>query len=159
MAVSVNSALTYQRRRNGISLGFVRGLSGGSGVFLGATTNTVTFGDRYQFTRYWTGSVNGGYALNNSLAPAGVATTQFDNWFVGANLGRQMGQHAAIDFNYGRDEAEQSHKLPGGALRWKRASTNGGNIGKLAFAPGCFGRPDSFDWWNAEIYAAAFRVI
>ena len=80
---------------------YMRGLSAGSGVFLGATSNTFSGTAHYQFTRFWTGSVNGGYALNNSLAPAGAATTSFNNWFIGANLGRQIGPHAQINFNYG----------------------------------------------------------
>jgi hypothetical protein len=99
--VSVNSALSYERRRSGVSFSFARGLSGGSGVFQGATGNTFSGAAHYQFTRFWTGSVNGGYALNNSLAPAGVATTQFNSWFAGANLGRRIGPHAQINFNYG----------------------------------------------------------
>jgi hypothetical protein len=99
--VSVNSALSYERRRSGVSFTYVRGLSGGSGVFLGATSNTFSGTAHYSFTRFWTGSLNGGYALNNSLARAGTATTQFDNWFVGANLGRRVGLHAQINFNYG----------------------------------------------------------
>jgi hypothetical protein len=98
---SINSALSYERRRSGVSFSYVRGLSGGSGVFLGATSNTFTGTAHYQFTRFWTGSLNGGYALNNSLARAGTATTQFNNWFVGANLGRRVGLHAQINFNYG----------------------------------------------------------
>ena len=98
---SVNSALTYERRRGGVSFSYVRGLSGGSGVTRGATSNTISGAAHYQFTRLWTGSVNGGYALNNSLAPAGTATTQYDNWFIGANLGRRVGQHAQFNFNYG----------------------------------------------------------
>ena len=99
--VSVNSALSYERRRSGISFGYVRGLSGGSGLYLGATSNTLSTTAHYQFTRFWTGSVNGGYALNKSLAAAGAATTQFDNWFIGANLGRRVGTHAQVNFNYG----------------------------------------------------------
>jgi hypothetical protein len=99
--VSAYSALSYERRRSGISFSFLRGLSGGSGVFQGATSNTFSGAAHYQFTRFWTGSVSGGYALNNSLAPAGVATTQFDSWFAGANLGRRIGPHAQINFNYG----------------------------------------------------------
>jgi len=101
LGVSVNSALTYQRRRNGITLSFVRGLNGGSGVIQGATSNTVSFADHYQLTRRWSTTVNGGYALNNSLVAAGATSTRFDNWFVGADLGRQVGQHAAVNFNYG----------------------------------------------------------
>jgi len=72
-----------------------------TGVFLGATTNTFSGSGHYQFTRFWAGTVNGGYSLNNSLAPAGAATTQFDNWFMGANLGRRVGPHAQINFSYG----------------------------------------------------------
>jgi len=61
--VAANSALTYERRRSGFSFTFVRGLSGGSGVFLGATSNTISGTAHHQFTRYWAGSLNGGYAL------------------------------------------------------------------------------------------------
>jgi hypothetical protein len=98
---SVNSALTYQRRRAGFSFNYVRGLSGGSGVFQGATSNTFTARASYQFTRNWTGNLNGGYAINNSLAPAGVSTTQFDTWFFGGNLARRLGLWGQINFNYG----------------------------------------------------------
>jgi hypothetical protein len=98
---SVTSALTYDWRRTGYSLAFMRGLSSGSGVFLGAKTNTLTLAAHHQFTRSWTGSVNSGYAINNSLAGAGTPTVKFDNWFVGANIGRQLWSHFQLNFNYG----------------------------------------------------------
>jgi hypothetical protein len=98
---SVNSALTYERRRSGFSLGFVRGLTGGSGVFLGATSNTFSGSLHHQFTRSWSGAVNSGYAFNRSLVPVGTATASFNTWFIGANIGRQLGRHARIGFNYG----------------------------------------------------------
>jgi hypothetical protein len=97
----VNSAMTYGWRRSGVSLSYTRGFGNGSGVFLGAKSNTFTGLGHYQFTRFWVGSVTGGYALNNSLVPAGVASTSFNDWFIGANLGRQIGPHAQINFNYG----------------------------------------------------------
>jgi hypothetical protein len=109
---SVNSALTYQRRRAGLSLAFVRGLTGGSGVLLGATSDTFSGMAHYQFTRNWNGSVNGGYAINNSLARAGIPTVQFDNWFVGANLGRNVGTHAQINFNYGASKQNSPANCP-----------------------------------------------
>jgi hypothetical protein len=99
--MSVNSALSYERRRSGVSFSYTRGLGAGAGVYLGAATNTFLGSGHYQFTRFWTGSVAGGYALNTSLAPAGVATTSFNNVFAGANLGRRVGRHAQINFNYG----------------------------------------------------------
>ena len=93
---SVNSALTYERRRSGFSLAFVRGLTSGSGVLFGATSNTFSGSLHHQFTRFWSGSVNGGYAFNRSLAPVGTATASFNTWFVGANIGRQLGRHARL---------------------------------------------------------------
>jgi hypothetical protein len=99
--VLVNSALSYERRRSGISLSYARGLGAGSGVFLGSETNTITGAWHRQFTRSWSGSVSGGYALNNSLVPAGVTPTSFNNMFLGANLGRRIGRHVQINFNYG----------------------------------------------------------
>jgi len=101
---SVNSALTYQRRRSSLSFNFVRGLTGGSGVFEGATSITASVGVQYQFTRNWAGSANAGYAVNNSLAPAGVSSIQFNNWFFGANIGRPVGARTRINFNYGASD-------------------------------------------------------
>ena len=98
---SVSSALTYERRRNGVSFSFMRGLDSGSGVFQGAKSNIFTLGAHRQFTRYWTGSLTGGYAVNNSIVPAGVATVRYDNWFVGGSFGRQLGRHALMSFSYG----------------------------------------------------------
>lgn len=101
---SVNSALTYERRRSGLAFNYGRGLTGGSGVFLGATSNTFSGSAHHQFSRSLTGGINAGYAMNESLSQAGVATAKFDNWFVGANLGRRVGQHVQVDFNYGATE-------------------------------------------------------
>jgi hypothetical protein len=109
---SVNTALSYQRRRSGVSFTYVRGLNGGSGVYLGATSNTFTGSAHYQLTRYWTGSVNGGYAINDSLPTAGAAATQFDNWFAGANLGRPVGTHLGINFNFGAAEQNSPASCP-----------------------------------------------
>ncbi len=99
--VAVNTALTYEWRRSGLSLGYSRALNGGSGVLLGATSNSVSASANEQFTRYWSGSVSGGYSLSKSLPGALVTPTQFDNWFVGANIGRRLGPHAEVNFSYG----------------------------------------------------------
>lgn len=109
---SVNSALTYNRRRTSTSFSFARGLTSGSGVYQGATSNTFGGAVHYQFTRFWSGTVNGGYALNNSLAPAGVTTTQFNNWFIGANLGRRLGPRGQINFNYGVQKQSSPTNCP-----------------------------------------------
>jgi hypothetical protein len=81
-------------------------------VFLGATSNTFSGAAHYQLTRHWSGIINGGYALNNSLPTAGASTIRFDNWFVGANLGRQVGAHAQVNFNYGALEQNNPPNCP-----------------------------------------------
>ncbi len=109
---AVNSALTYARRRDGLSLTFLRGLTSGSGVFAGAESYVATLEAHRQFTRYWTGSVTGGYAINNSLAPARSPTFRFDNWFAGASIGRQLGHHFQISLNYGAQRQNSPASCP-----------------------------------------------
>ena len=98
---SVNSALSYERRRGGLTLHFMRGLTSGSGVFIGATSNTISGAAHYRLTRFWMANLNAGYALNKSLPIAGAPTRNFDTWFVGANLGRRIGSHVRFNLNYG----------------------------------------------------------
>ena len=98
---SVNTALSYQRRRSSFFLNYAHGVGGGSGVYFGSKADTISSTGNYQFTRYWSGSINGGFAFNKSLAPAGDPTSNFNNWFIGANLGHRLGTHALINFNYG----------------------------------------------------------
>jgi hypothetical protein len=102
--VSANSALRYERRRSGLSFTFLRGLTEGSGIFQGATSDTFATNAHYQLTRNWSGAVSAGYALNNALAPTGSKAAQFDNWFVGANIARRVGPHAQFSFNYGAQD-------------------------------------------------------
>ena len=97
---SVNSALTYERRRSGVSVGFVRGLSGGSGVLFGAKSNTFSGTVHHQFSRFWSGSANGGYAFNSGLAPAGAPSFNFNTSYMGANVSHQMGRHMELGLNY-----------------------------------------------------------
>ncbi len=49
---SINSALTYERRRGGVSANFMSGLTAGSGVFLGAHSYIFSGSGHYQFTRF-----------------------------------------------------------------------------------------------------------
>ena len=110
--MSVNSALTYAWRRSSASFVFVRGLTSGSGVVMGSTSDTFSVSASRQFTRNWTGSVTGGYAFNKSLAPAGGATEHFTDWLFGTSLNRQVGRRAQLGFNYGLWEPTFSGTCP-----------------------------------------------
>jgi hypothetical protein len=102
--ISANSALHYERRRGGLGFTFLRGVTEGSGIFQGATSDTFSANAHYQLTRYWSGSINAGYALNNALVPSGSKAAQFNTWFAGANIGRRVGLHAQFNFNYGAQD-------------------------------------------------------
>lgn len=112
LIANVDSALTYERRRSGASFAFLRGLSAGSGVFRGATSNTFSFSTHHEFTRNFSGSVSGGYSMNNSLPTTGFVPARFDNWFVGGNLSRRVGLHANVNFNYGLTKQDSPTPCP-----------------------------------------------
>jgi hypothetical protein len=101
---TVNSALKYERRRSGVALAYSRGLTNGSGVYFGATSNTFTGSLHHDFTRSLSGSINSGYAFNKGLTPVGVTATSFNNWFVGANLNRRLGRYLQAGLIYGLQE-------------------------------------------------------
>ena len=81
-------------------------------MFIGAISNTFSGTLHHQFSRFWSGSMNGGYAFNSSLVPTGVAATTFDNWFVGGNVGRRLGRHIQIAFNYGLQKQDNPPVCP-----------------------------------------------
>ena len=109
---AINSALRYELRRTGYSLSYSHGLTGGSGVLFGANSDTMSASVHRQFTRFWAGSANGGYAFNKSLAPTGVATFHFTNWFIGGSIGRQLGRHAHLGLNYGLQQQNSPAVCP-----------------------------------------------
>jgi hypothetical protein len=98
---SASSAVTYQWRRATFSLSYFRGVTAGSGVYLGSTSQTVTLTASQGITKSWSGSVNGGYASNKALLRIAGLASQFDDWFAGANLNRQIGPQVRLSVNYG----------------------------------------------------------
>ncbi len=102
--VTANSSLRYERRRGGLSLTFARGLTPGSGVFEGATSDTVSGNVNYRFNRLWSASFTSGYARNDSLTPTSTGRVNFDTWLFGASGGRQLGSHAQLNLIYGASD-------------------------------------------------------
>jgi hypothetical protein len=97
---SASSSLTYQWRRTGYSLSYFRGVTAGSGVLLGSTSQTATATVNHEFTRMLSASVNGGYAMNNGLVSTPGFASRFDNWFAGANLNRLIGRQVRLGLSY-----------------------------------------------------------
>jgi hypothetical protein len=109
---TIRSGLTYERRRIGYSLSYSHGLAGGSGALYGAISDTITGSVHHQFTRFLSGSVNAGYAFNKNLTQTGVTSSRFTNWFIGGNIGRQLGHHAHLGLNYGLQQQNSPAVCP-----------------------------------------------
>ena len=107
---TASTALTYSFAHTSYSLSYSHFVTGGSGVFFGSRSDTITGMASHAFTRYWSGMLNGGYALNKSLVATGDFTNRFDNWFAGASLSRQIGPQVHLSLIY----AFQSQTSGGG---------------------------------------------
>jgi len=89
--------MTYAFDRGAFSLGYLHGLSAGSGVFIGSNLDQFTATFSRKLTRLWTGSLNFGYAHNSPVE--GTATAgypAYNDWFVGCNAARPIGR----DFSF-----------------------------------------------------------
>jgi hypothetical protein len=98
---ATRDALTYRRRRTGLSVSYTHGFSGGSGVLFGARSQVFTARVSRQLTRLWTASVSSGYARNSSLGSFNGTSYSYDTWFSGANISHEMGRHFIVNFSYG----------------------------------------------------------
>src|SRR5260370_24471224 len=87
---SVFSAFTYNFRHSRYSLSYSHGVTPGSGVFFGSKTDTVTATASRELTRFWSASLNGGYALNKNLVSTGGVASRLRNWVAVASLNRQI---------------------------------------------------------------------
>ena len=109
---AMHDALTYQRRRTGLSLTYAHGLTGGSGVLFGAQSHILTAILSRRLTRFWTASLTSGYARNSGLASLHGISYDYNTWFSGANAGRQMGRHLNVNFNYGVERQTSTAVCP-----------------------------------------------
>ncbi len=108
---SLTSSLNYLTHHNAYALQYFRGVTGGSGVILGAETEGVTATVSRALTRYWSGALDSGAARNTGLV-ASQALSQFDYWFAGANVGRPLGRHLHFNLNYVYEQQTQAGGCP-----------------------------------------------
>ncbi|GAC1663319.1 MAG: hypothetical protein NVS9B4_17960 [Candidatus Acidiferrum sp.] len=96
---SGEASLIYAVPSGDISLTFSHGVSGGSGVLIGARTDQLTADVDRRISRLWRAHANLGYARNSALF--GVPGSQnYNSWFAGGGLGRPLGKNANLTFGY-----------------------------------------------------------
>lgn len=99
---TTTDALTYSRRRTGYTFYYSNNLSNGSGVLIGALSQTLSGTVSQNLSRWTTISANGGYAYNRSIpTPSAPSALSFSSWYVGARYDRRLGSRVGLDFHYG----------------------------------------------------------
>jgi hypothetical protein len=101
VGISAGASLNYALQHGTINLSFFHGLTGGSGILLGSTTDEATGGLSRRLGRVWSGNVSFGYARNSALGAAtGSSRQTFDDWFAGAGISRPIGRNANFSVSY-----------------------------------------------------------
>lgn len=97
-----SATLNYAVKRGTLSVAYFHGLTPGSGVFLGATTDQVTGTVARKISRVWSGSANVGYARNRSLVTDQTSNNNlnYDTVFAGASASRPLGRTSAVSLGY-----------------------------------------------------------
>jgi hypothetical protein len=104
-------SMAYDLRRNGYNVSYSRGVTNGSGVLAGATTHNFGGAYNHRFSRFTSGTINGGYTLSNSLVQSATLANSYKTWYAGAALSRQFGHHISANLNYGAQEQIQGAGL------------------------------------------------
>jgi hypothetical protein len=96
------SHVTYRYQRTDLGLAYSHGTVAGSGLLLGAESDTVTGTVNHQMSRRFTSGVSVGYSRNATLSSSG-ATMPGENygyWFVEATLAAPLSETVALNFSY-----------------------------------------------------------
>ena len=99
---SANMTLNYATAKNSLTLTYIRGVSNGSGVQLGSSTDQVQAGVSRQLSREWQGNLHFGYARNGSLgnSTTGQSLQAINSYYIGGGLNRPLGREANISLAY-----------------------------------------------------------
>jgi hypothetical protein len=98
---SGTATITYVVPRGSVSLSYLHGVTSGSGVLLGATSDQITGSASRKLTRVWSGDAHLGYARNrNAQAAVGATNLNFDTVYAGASVARPLGRNANFTLGY-----------------------------------------------------------
>lgn len=103
ISASVRSGLYYHLSEADLDFSYTRGITGGSGVLLGADTDQVEGGFSKRLSRMWNSSLRLGYARNVSLVQSTGLTNQFtfNSWYATVGFSRPVGRYARMSLSYG----------------------------------------------------------
>jgi hypothetical protein len=94
------ATLSYATGVNHLGFTFTHGVTSGSGVFAGASTNQIQAELERPLSRSWHGRFNFGYARNASFAEAGVSSQAFNSSYVGISVAHPINHDADVTAAY-----------------------------------------------------------
>jgi hypothetical protein len=101
---SLITSLNYQLEKGSLGLLYLRSVTGGSGVLLGAQTNQVESNWARPLSRVWAGSLSFGYARNTGIQRLSgfqnLNDLRFNSWYASVRVSRPWGRRTRMNFNY-----------------------------------------------------------
>jgi hypothetical protein len=99
--VSGSASFQYTSNRTNFSLGYARAVTGGSGVLIGAITDTVSFSADRRLSHTLSANAAAGYSKNSEINTGNTVTgTDYKTFFVGAGISQQIGRYLSFGLGY-----------------------------------------------------------
>ncbi|MDQ2841966.1 MAG: hypothetical protein M3Y72_13190 [Acidobacteriota bacterium] len=105
------ASLSYSRQRTTMTVGYTRATNSGSGVVLGALTDSISGSVRQQFSRNWQGALTASYSQSKSLSNLAGVDQNYDSTYGGGQVSRRLGREFSGYFSY--TAVTQSENNPG----------------------------------------------
>ena len=106
ISYAVQASLRYRGHKQDLGITFSRGVTGGSGIFNGAETESVRgYLDR-PLGRLWDGQIGVGYSRNSPLTQLTNGPAQYDAVFTDLRLNRVLSRN--LDFTFGYQLQDQT---------------------------------------------------
>jgi hypothetical protein len=95
-----HASITYAWPRTSLTVNYFHGVTEGSGVFLGATTDQVTAGASRKLTRVWSGAAHVGYSRNRTVQGVAGSGFSYNTVYAGVSANRPLGRNAGLSVGY-----------------------------------------------------------
>ena len=107
-----SATITSAFEKGAVSVNYFHGVTAGSGVFLGSTTDQVTGSVSRKLSRVWSGNVNFGFARNVSQSTG--SNLDYNTFYGGVSLARPLGRNANVSLAYSAYVEKPSSGICGG---------------------------------------------
>jgi hypothetical protein len=98
---SGTASLSYAFRSSSVKLSYLHGVSSGSGLFSGASTDLVTASWGRPLNRVWSTSLSFGYARNKQIVEVkSLSSPSYNSWLPSVGISRPLGNNANFSLGY-----------------------------------------------------------